>query len=157
MIRRLLPVAGLFLLMLVRGHAQPPFAWWENPVANGLTLSESQRESINHIVSEHRDRLTLERQEAERAEREYENVINADTVDWRRGRAAIEQLVKSRGVFIEDISRMTLRLRNVLTAEQWRSLQLRNDGRSGRDGGRGPRPEGRGRPGGFSPATGASH
>jgi len=147
MIRRLLPITGLFLLMLATGSAQPPFAWWENPVANGLTLSEAQRDKINAIVSEHRERLTQERMEAERAEREFESVINADTVDWKRGHVAIDQLVKARSVFTEDISRMTLKLRNVLTAEQWRTLQSRNQGR-----GRGPRPDGRGpRPGGFPP------
>jgi len=147
MIRRFLPAVGLFLAMLVTGSAQPPFAWWENPVASGLTLSDAQRDRINAIVSEHRERLTQERMEAERAEREFESVINADTVDWKRGRLAIEQLVKARSVFTEDISRMTLKLRTVLTAEQWRTLQSRSEGR-----GRGPRPEGRGpRSGGFPP------
>jgi Spy/CpxP family protein refolding chaperone len=133
--------------------AQPPFAWWENPIANGLTLSEAQRDKIGQIMGEHRDRLTRERQEAERAEREFESVINADTVDWGRGRIAIDQWVKARGVFTEDMARMTLRLRNVLTAEQWHSLQLRDGGR-GREGGKGRPPDERGRRG---PASGPAH
>ena len=152
MIRRWLQIAFLAGAVPVV-QAQPPIAWWENPVANGLTLSDAQRDRINHIVGEYRDRLTLERQEAERAEREFENTVNADTVDWQRGRAAIDQLVKARGVFTQDISQMTLRLRTVLTADQWRSLQNRRGEREGgregsREGGKGPRPEGRGRRGG---------
>jgi Spy/CpxP family protein refolding chaperone len=124
-------------------YAQPPIAWWENPVANGLTLSEDQRDWINRIVAQYRDRLNAERQDVERAEREFETIMNAETVDMQRGRAAIDQLGKARAIFFQDISMMTLRLRKVLTAEQWRTLQLQ---RGGRDGGKG-RPEGRGRRG----------
>lgn len=138
--------ALLLVLFAAVASAQRPFAWWENPVANGLVLSEAQRTLVTQIVSEYRDRLTAERREAERAEREFEAVVNAETVDSQRGRAAIDQLVKARGVFTGDVSQMTLRLRAVLTAEQWRTLQLRRDGIGGREG-KG-RPEGRGRKGG---------
>lgn len=143
----------LSLCLAAVAYAQPPFAWWENPVANGLTLSEAQRSLVTQIVGEYRDRLTIERREAERAEREFEAVVNAETVDSQRGRAAIDQLVKARGVFTQDVSQMTLRLRAVLTAEQWRSLQARRSGKEGR-GGKGW-PEGRGRKGGPPPATGS--
>lgn len=149
--RRLLAatlLAAMAVLVLPSAQAQPPIAWWENPVANGLTLSEAQRGRINHIVGEYRDRLNQERQEAERAEREFESVVNAETVDFQRGRIAIDLLVKARGVFTQDVSQMTLRLRAVLTADQWRSLQSRRGGREGgREGGKGPHIEGRGRKG----------
>ena len=151
MTTRLLPLTLLSALLLpISLPAQPPIAWWENPVANGLTLSDSQRDRINNIVAEFRDRLNQEREDAERAEREFENVVNADTVDYPRGRAAIEQLKQARAVFTQDVSLMTLRLRTVLTTEQWRSLRSRRRGREGgreggRDGFKGSRPEGRGR------------
>lgn len=150
MIRRLL--LGAFFAAAV--YAQRPVAWWENPVANGLTLSEAQRGLVTQIVSEYRDRLTAERREAERAEREFEAAVNADTVDAQRGRVAIDQLVKARGVFTQDVSQMTLRLRAVLTAEQWRTLQVRGSGKDVREG-KG-RPEGRGRKGGPPQATGSA-
>jgi Spy/CpxP family protein refolding chaperone len=128
---------------------QPPVAWWENPVASGLTLSDAQRERINAIVREHRDTLMAAREAAEKAERELDAVFNADSVDWPRGRAAIEQLVQARGDLTRNLARMTLRLRTVLTPEQWRTLQ--NAGAAGRGGrGRGP---GRGRRGGPPPAA----
>jgi Spy/CpxP family protein refolding chaperone len=122
----------LLLLTLALGvaNAQPPIPWWENPIGNGLVLSDAQRDRVNSIVSEFRDRLTMERQEAERAEREFESVVNADTVDSRRGWIAVEQLVRARSVFTKDISTMTLRLRAVLTADQWRMLQERQGARS---------------------------
>lgn len=127
--RRWLPLLAVTLALGV-AQAQPPIPWWENPIGNGLVLSEAQRDRINSIVSEFRDRLTMERQDAERAEREFESVVNADTVDSRRGWLAIDQLVKARGVFTKDISTMTLRLRAVLTADQWRTLQERQGARS---------------------------
>jgi Spy/CpxP family protein refolding chaperone len=143
MIRRWL-VRLLMVAALPAAFAQPPIAWWENPVANGLTLSEAQQSRINEILREYSSRLTAERWEAERAEREFERVINAETMDYQQGQAAIDRLVKARGVFTEDFSQFTLVLRAVLTADQWSSLQNRRGGR-GREGGKGPRLEGRGR------------
>jgi Spy/CpxP family protein refolding chaperone len=116
----LLPVAGQ--APTSRGSV----AWWENPVANGLTLSEEQKHRINHIVREHREQLATDRQDVERAERDLESVFNADVVDFQRGRIVTEQLAKVRGQLTQDMVRMTLRLRSVLTAEQWKSLQDRN-------------------------------
>ncbi len=146
----------LLLMLIAAGlaFAQRPFAWWENPVANGLTLSEAQRSLVTQIVSEYRDRLTFERREAERAEREFEAAVNAETVDSQRGRVAIDQLVKARSVFTQDVSQMTLRLRTVLTSDQWRTLQVRRSGKEGREG-KG-RPEGRGRKGGPPQAVGSA-
>jgi Spy/CpxP family protein refolding chaperone len=131
----------MFAVLVSVAAAQPPIPWWENPVANGLTLSEAQRDRINHIVAEFRDRLAQERQEAERAERDLEGVFNSDTVDFPRGAQAIDQLVKARGAFTQDLSWMTMRLRAVLTADQWRELQSKfPQGGRGRDAGRGRRP-----------------
>jgi Spy/CpxP family protein refolding chaperone len=121
-----------------------------------LNLSDTQRDKINSIVSEYRDRLTLERQEADRAEQDFENVVNADTVERRRGWTAVEQLVKARGVFTKDMAEFTLRLRAVLTADQWRILREREGERRFNDG-KGPRPDGgRGRRGGPPPAVPSS-
>jgi Spy/CpxP family protein refolding chaperone len=134
--------ATLAFALAIPAVAQPPVAWWENPVANGVQLSDAQKERLNQIVREHRDRLMQKREESERAERELEAVFNADTVDFFRGRQAIDQLTKARTAFTQDLSMMTLKLRAVLTADQWRELQSRRpEGRGGR--GRGPGPGGR--------------
>jgi Spy/CpxP family protein refolding chaperone len=101
-------------------------AWWENPVANGLTLTETQKDRIGHIVRDHKDRLATDRQEVDRAERELEGVFNADTIDFQKGKLVTDQLVKARSELTQDMVRMTLRLRAVLTPEQWKTLQDRN-------------------------------
>jgi Spy/CpxP family protein refolding chaperone len=140
----------LAALLATAAYAQRPIPWWENPVANGLTLSDAQWTQVTQILSESRDRLAAERREAERAERDFEAAVNAEAVDAQRGRAAIDRLVKARSIFTQDFSQMTLRLRAVLTTEQWRSLQTRRVGREGK----GPRPEGRGRKGGPAVTSG---
>jgi Spy/CpxP family protein refolding chaperone len=152
--KRWLQIAFLGALSLCAVQAQPIIPWWENPVASGLTLSEAQKESINRILSEYRERLTAEHQEAERAEHEFESVVRADTLEYGRGWKVIDQLVTARAIFTKDMSAMILRLRNVLTAEQWRTVREREEIRYGREGkGRGP--EGRGRR--VMPGSGPAH
>lgn len=139
MTARSLPLA-LVLFLAPALWAQPPIPWWENPVGNGLTLTDSQRERINTIVADFRDRLDQDRKEAERAERELESVFNAERIDWPRGRQVIDQLAKARSALTQDLALMTLRLRAVLTYDQWRTLQARGLTNPGREGGRGRRP-----------------
>lgn len=108
-------------------YAQPNVPWWENPVGEGLNLTDSQRERINGIARDFRDRLMQKRQEANRAEQDLEDVFNAEVVDSQRGRNAIERLARIRADLTRDVSQMTLQMRTVLTAEQWRALQSRRD------------------------------
>ncbi|MEO8098215.1 MAG: periplasmic heavy metal sensor [Acidobacteriota bacterium] len=157
--KHLLAILLLFPAILPAQRGGPggpggPIAWWENPVASGLNLTENQRTRINKIVADHRDRIVAARIDAESAERELEAVYNSEVVDWARGSFAIDRLVKARGEVTKDISEMTLRLRKVLTLEQWRTLLARQeDARpgEGREGGR----EGIGRRGGRPPASGS--
>lgn len=116
--------------------AQPPIPWWENPVGNGLTLTESQWDRVKRILAECRDRIDQERADVERAELEMENIFNGERIDWPRARPAIDQLAKARSILTQDLTTMTLRLRSVLTVDQWRTLQAR--GATGRPKGRGP-------------------
>lgn len=137
-------------------YAQAPIAWWENPVAVGLSLTDAQRDRVSGIAREFRERLIQKREETERAEREFEEVFNADVVDSQRGSAAIERLAKARAELTRDLSQMTLQMRAVLTTEQWRELQSRRAALPGFGEGRGKGPQqGRGR--GFPvPPTGDS-
>jgi Spy/CpxP family protein refolding chaperone len=111
--------------------AQVNYAWWANPIAaKDLNLTGDQKSEIASIAEEYRERLAQQTQETSRAEAELEGVFNAEAIDWKRGEQAIAQLVKARGELTQHISRMTLRMRAVLTPEQWRTLQVRsNNGR----------------------------
>lgn len=100
--------------------------WWDNPVASGLDLSETQERQIQKVVHDYRNRLIDARAAVEKAENDLEDVFNDALVDQQRGNQAIDRLVTARAELTKAVSEMTLRLRAVLTAEQWQELQRRD-------------------------------
>jgi Spy/CpxP family protein refolding chaperone len=119
--------------------AQGPreFGWWDSPIVNTLNLSDGQRKQIRSTISDYRNRLVDLRAGLQKAEGDLQDIFNDDPVDQRKANEAIDRLANSRGELTKVLSQMDLRLRMVLTAQQWQELQSR---------GRGPRPgvEGRG-------------
>lgn len=109
--------------------------WWENPITNGVDLSEIQRRQINLVIRDFRNRLVDARAAVEKAENDLEDVFNEEFIDYGRGNAAIEELADARADLTRAMSEMTLRLRAVLTPDQWQELQRRERDRG--------RPEGR--------------
>jgi Spy/CpxP family protein refolding chaperone len=101
--------------------------WWENPLASGLTLTDSQRGRIQDVVREYRDQLADLRAEVEDAEAALEAVFNDEAVDQRRGTAAIDRLARTRADLTRAVSGMTLKLRTILTPQQWQELQRRGE------------------------------
>jgi Spy/CpxP family protein refolding chaperone len=125
------------------------FPWWDSPMASGLDLTDTQRTEIRSVVREYRGRMLEVRDEVQKAENDLDGVFNEDTVDQLRGSEAIDRLTKARADMTKSVSEMSLRMRSVLTTQQWQELQRRqreqgarieNAGRSGpRGGGRGRR------------------
>ena len=86
----------------------------------------------------------------QKAESELDQIFNEETVDQRRGSEAIQRLTKARADMTQSVSEMSLRMRAVLTAQQWQELQRRQREQGSRleNAGRGPGPPrgpGRGR------------
>ena len=54
--------------------------------------------------------------------------FNAEPMDERRAEAALENLAQARANLTRAFSQMSLKLRLVLTAEQWKELQKRQPG-----------------------------
>ena len=100
-----------------------PFPWWESPMVSGLDLSDAQMKQIRATVSEYRDRLRGLRAAVNRADSELAAVFNEDPVDQRKASDAIEQLVNARSELTRALSQMDLKLRTVLTPQQWQELQ----------------------------------
>ncbi len=126
--------AGVFVLAAMTGAmwAQGPrvgfgksVSWWEGPLAADLNLSDSQVRQLRSTVSQFRVRLAELRANVNRAERDVQTAFNDDPVDQGRANDAIEQLVNARGELFRATSQMDLKLRTVLTAEQWQELQER--------------------------------
>lgn len=129
-------------------QAQPGrtfFPWWDSPLVKDLNLTEDQQRRIQAITREFRSRLIDARAATEKAEGELEDAFNEDPVDVRKAEEAIERLAAARAELTRIYSLMSLRLRSVLTAQQWSELRRRRPGPGLRPEERGPRF--RGRPG----------
>jgi Spy/CpxP family protein refolding chaperone len=101
------------------------FPWWDSPIVNGLDLTDAQRTQIRTVVREYRGRMMEVRGAVQKAENDLDQVFNEDTVDQRRGSEAIDRLTKARADMTKSVSEMSLRMRAVLTSQQWQELQRR--------------------------------
>jgi Spy/CpxP family protein refolding chaperone len=122
---------------------RPPVAWWDNPVANGLELTEAQKTRVDRIRKDSTDRVILKRDAVDRAERELDAVFaafNGTKADWDRAKLAIDALAQARGDLTKEMSIVMLKMRAVLTIDQWKMLESRAQSAPGRD-----RDKGRGR------------
>jgi Spy/CpxP family protein refolding chaperone len=146
----------LMLAMPAMLSAQGPrgglFPWWEGPLVGGLDLTDAQRSEIRSVIREYRGKMFEVRGAVQKAEGDLEAVFNEDTVDQRRGAEAIDHLTKARADMTRSVSELSLRMRAVLTPQQWQELQQRQKEQIARieNAGRGPgsqRGGGRGRRG----------
>ncbi len=120
-----------------RFNSPTSFPWWNNPVANGLNnLTDAQTKQIGATVAEYRDRLRDLYAQVNTAESGLEEIFNQETIDQRKADQAVDQLANARGDLTRTLSQMSLKLRTVLTAEQWQDLQNRQRARNAA--GRGP-------------------
>lgn len=127
------------------------FPWWESPLVGGLDLTDAQRTEIRSVVREYRGQMLEVRDEVQKAESDLDDVFNEETVDQRRGSEAIDRLSKARADMTRSVSEMSLRMRAVLTPQQWQELQRRQQEQASRreqgiqNVGRGSGPRGGGR------------
>jgi len=129
MITRRWTLLFVALLVPIAASAQGPrsgaFPWWDSPMVNGLDLTDGQRSEIRSVLGEYRGKMLEVRSAVLKAESELDQIFNEDTVDQRRGSEAIDRLTKARADMTKSVSEMSLRMRAVLTAQQWQELQRR--------------------------------
>lgn len=116
------------IALLTPALAQPPrayFPWWESPLAKELNLSDEQRQKIRQIVRESRNQLIDKRAAAEKAEAELEDLFSEPVIDQARALQAIDRLVAARSDLTRAFAELSLKVRTVLTPEQWKDLQQR--------------------------------
>jgi Spy/CpxP family protein refolding chaperone len=107
------------------GQALEDFAWWDSPIAQNLNLTPEQQKQIRGTVREFRDRMIEQRAGIQKAEAGFMDFLNDDQVNDARAKEAVEKLVVARGDLMRSVSLMSLRLRAVLTPQQWQELQRR--------------------------------
>jgi Spy/CpxP family protein refolding chaperone len=121
----------LILALLLSGSlfAQMPrglYPWWNRPaIRQDLRLTNQQFREIRMTMAQYRSRLIEIRAEVNRAETDLEAEFNRDPVDQTRANQAIERLIAARSDLTRTLSQLSLKLRTVLTAEQWQELQRR--------------------------------
>jgi Spy/CpxP family protein refolding chaperone len=144
MLKILVPLAALAGALFAQ-PSRPSVAtqdWWRNPVAvNSLNLSEAQTKQLNSIQASYVNRLMDLRAAANKAENNLADVFKQAPSDELKAEAAEDDYVNAKASLTRELTRLSLKMRNVLTADQW--LDLLN-----LQSGRGPRPgQGRGRRG----------
>jgi hypothetical protein len=120
-------LVGLMIFAAAFAIAQAPddFPWWERPIAKNLNLSPEQQKQIQATVREYRDRLIELRANVQKAEGRLQDEMNEAQVNEARAGDAIDRLVGARGEMMRAVSQMSLKLRTVLTQEQWQRLRMR--------------------------------
>lgn len=140
---------AMVLLFAGAAFSQIPgmIPWWDGPIVRDLGLSEEQSRQIRATVRESRSRLIQLRAAMETAEADLHDEMNEEKVDRQKAEAAIEKVVAARSDLTRAVSQMSLKLRMILTNEQWQELQKRQQ-RMGpnQPGPNPPRPQGTGEP-----------
>src|SRR5579864_983128 len=119
----------VLIAVLVSGSlsAQMPkslYAWWSKPViAKQLNLTNVQRQQIRATVLEFRPHLIDVRAEVNKAEIDLQAQFDHDPVDQAKANQAIDRLITARTDLTRTLSQMSLKLRTVLTEQQWRDLE----------------------------------
>src|SRR5258708_5061479 len=103
------------------GSATPrgPRPWWDGEVAKNANLSEAQVKQIAQIRQEFRPRMMEVQRAVNRADAEVAAAFNDDPVDQTKANDAITRLAAAHSELTRTISQLDLKLRNVLTAQQW--------------------------------------
>lgn len=129
----------LLICLLLSGtlSAQLPrrfYAWWSSPVAENLNLSIEQQKRVRNTLREYRPHLQDIRTAVDAAEQDVEEQFNSDPLDPQRVDKAIERLIAARAELTRTLTQMSLKLRTVLTHQQWEELQSRRPGQEKENG-----------------------
>jgi Spy/CpxP family protein refolding chaperone len=121
-------IATVFCSQLVCAQPGPgrgPRPWWDSDVSRDLNLSDAQTKQIQSTVQEFRGRMMDVRSTVNKTESDVEAAFNEDPVDQTKANDAINRLAAARGELTKAVSQMDLKLRTILTAQQWQELQKR--------------------------------
>jgi Spy/CpxP family protein refolding chaperone len=111
---------------------------WQGRPARDLNLSEAQQKQITAICKDSFKKMSDLRETWKKAEGELQAAFDESPVDQRKSNDAIEHLTAARADLFRATSQMDLKIRTVLTDEQWQELKKRErHGGPGRPGGPG--------------------
>jgi Spy/CpxP family protein refolding chaperone len=114
------------LLVPVLLCAQPPRGRGPrlNPeTVKQLNLSDAQTRQMDQVNQDFRQRLSAVRDEVNKSEAALDSVFNEDPVDPAKGTDAINRLAAARSELTKALSQHDLKVRMILTAQQWEQLK----------------------------------
>jgi Spy/CpxP family protein refolding chaperone len=106
----------------------------QGSAARDLNLSDAQQKQITDICKDNFKKVSDLREAWRKAEAELQTAFDQSPVDLAKSNEAIERLVAARSDLFRATSQMDLKIRTVLTDDQWRELKQRERG-PGRPGG----------------------
>ncbi len=111
--------------------------------AHDLNLSDAQQNQITTICRESFKKMSELRETWKQAEAELQTAFDESPVDQHKSNDAIEHLAAARLDLFRATSQMDLKIRTVLTVDQWKELKKRaRRGPGGPDWRRGGPPKG---------------
>src|SRR5258708_660341 len=93
--------------------------WWNNRLVQDLNLSDAQKGEINAVVKDYRGKMMDIRSAIGKADADVQTAFDENPVDQKKAADAIERLANARADLTRSLSQMSLKLRAVLTADQW--------------------------------------
>jgi Spy/CpxP family protein refolding chaperone len=131
---RSLVLALVLSASLLAQMPQSLYPWWGNKlVVKQLDLTPPQVRQIRAAVTEAQPHLLEVRAKVLRAEQNLEDQFNNDPVDPGKANQALEQLITARIDLTRSLTELSLKLRVLLTAQQWRELQRLRPNRNPND------------------------
>jgi Spy/CpxP family protein refolding chaperone len=132
--RRLLVLAVALSALSLAQMPQSLYPWWSNKIiVQQLDLTPPQVRQIRAAVTEAQPHLLEVRAKVLRAEQGLEDQFNSDPVDQTKTNQALEQLIAARTDLTRSLTELSLKLRVLLTAQQWQQLQRLRPNRNPND------------------------
>ncbi len=130
--------------LLLAQPPRPPRPWWDREIRRDLNLSDAQLNQIKQTQQEFRPRMRELRAEVNKAETDLDAIYNQDPVDQAKANDAINRLAAAHSELTKAVSQLDLKLRLILTPQQWQALKekQRMPWPGGPGGGPGRRPRG---------------
>ena len=99
-----------------------PRPWWDAEIAKNANLSDAQQKQFVQITHDYRPRMREVQEGVRKADAEVAAAFNEEPVDQAKANAAIEKLAAARAELTRAVSQLDLKLRTVLTAQQWQEM-----------------------------------
>jgi Spy/CpxP family protein refolding chaperone len=132
--RRLLILAIALSALSLAQMPQSLYPWWSNKIiVQQLDLTPPQVRQIRAAVTEAQPHLLEVRAKVLRAEQGLEDQFNSDPVDQNKTSQALEQLIAARTDLTRSLTELSLKLRVLLSTQQWQQLQRLRPNRNPND------------------------